>query len=50
MAAIVNVQLAEVEKTLADRKISLDVSTESLKWLGDAGYSPYVSFALLFVA
>jgi ATP-dependent Clp protease ATP-binding subunit ClpB len=40
MGQIVEIQLARLEKLLADRKIELDVDAAAVKWLGDKGYDP----------
>jgi len=40
MTAIVTVQLAHLQKLLADHKITLELSPAALIWLGDAGYDP----------
>ncbi|MDD3029192.1 MAG: ATP-dependent chaperone ClpB [Alphaproteobacteria bacterium] len=40
MAAIVEVQLARLQKLLQDRKITLDVGKAALSWLAEAGYDP----------
>lgn len=38
MAGIVKIQLRNLERRLADRRITLDVSDAAIKWLGDNGY------------
>ena len=40
MAPIVEIQVARVQKLLADRKITLDLSDAALRWLGRVGYDP----------
>ncbi|TCD06230.1 ATP-dependent chaperone ClpB [Erythrobacteraceae bacterium CFH 75059] len=40
MAPIVDLQVARVQKLLADRKITLDLSEAARKWLGRVGYDP----------
>ena len=40
MAPIVDLQLARVEKLLADRKIALDLTDAARRWLGRVGYDP----------
>jgi len=40
MDAIVRIQLADLEKRLADRKITLDLDEAALTWLADEGYDP----------
>ena len=40
MAPIVKIQVARVQKLLADRKITLDLTDGALKWLGRVGYDP----------
>ena len=40
MAAIVRIQLARLEKLLADRRISLSLSDEAVEWLANKGYDP----------
>jgi ATP-dependent Clp protease ATP-binding subunit ClpB len=40
MGRIVEIQLARLEKLLADRKIELDVDQAAIQWLGDKGYDP----------
>ncbi|MGM0562238.1 MAG: ATP-dependent chaperone ClpB [Pseudomonadota bacterium] len=40
MTGIVDIQLAHLEKLLAERKITLDVDEETRKWLANAGYDP----------
>jgi ATP-dependent Clp protease ATP-binding subunit ClpB len=40
MAPIVKIQLARVQKLLADRKITLDLTDGALRWLGRVGYDP----------
>lgn len=38
MAGIVKIQLRNLERRLADRRITSDVSDAAIKWLGDNGY------------
>ncbi|SHM13209.1 ATP-dependent Clp protease ATP-binding subunit ClpB [Paracoccus solventivorans] len=40
MDAIVRIQLADLEKRLADRKITLDLDEAAQTWLADEGYDP----------
>ncbi len=40
MAAIVDIQLRHLDKLLADRKITLDLSPAARAWLADKGYDP----------
>ena len=40
MAGIVKIQLHNLEKRLAESRISLNVSDKAIKWLGDNGYDP----------
>jgi ATP-dependent Clp protease ATP-binding subunit ClpB len=40
MGGIVDIQLGELQKLLADRKIELDVDDSARHWLADAGYDP----------
>ena len=40
MVGIVDIQLAQLEKLLEDRKVSLDIDPEAKKWLANAGYDP----------
>jgi len=40
MAPIVKIQLERVQKLLADRKITLDLTEAALRWLGRVGYDP----------
>lgn len=40
MSGIVKIQLRNLEKRLAERHMSLDVSDKAIKWLGDHGYDP----------
>ncbi|QDZ01508.1 ATP-dependent chaperone ClpB [Nitratireductor mangrovi] len=40
MGAIVSIQLARLEKLLADRKITLDLDDNAIQWLADKGYDP----------
>ena len=40
MGGIVDIQVARVQKLLADRKISLDLSDGARAWLGRVGYDP----------
>ena len=40
MSGIVDIQVARVQKLLADRKVSLDLSDAARAWLGRVGYDP----------
>jgi len=40
MAPIVKIQVKRVQKLLADRKITLDLTDAALRWLGRVGYDP----------
>ncbi len=40
MAGIVKIQLRNLEKRLAERRMTLIVSDKAIKWLGDHGYDP----------
>ena len=40
MTGIVRIQLQRLEKLLADRRITLDLSDEAVEWLADKGYDP----------
>ncbi len=40
MADIVRIQLRGLEKRLAERRITLDISDKAIKWLGEHGYDP----------
>jgi len=40
MAPIVDIQVARVQKLLADRKITLDLTDAARRWLGRVGYDP----------
>jgi ATP-dependent Clp protease ATP-binding subunit ClpB len=40
MDSIVRIQLARVEKLLADRRMTLSVAPDALHWLGERGYDP----------
>jgi ATP-dependent Clp protease ATP-binding subunit ClpB len=40
MVGIVDIQLAQLEKLLADRKVALEIDAEAKKWLANAGYDP----------
>ncbi len=40
MGQIVQIQLARLEKLLADRKITLDLDEEAIEWLAERGYDP----------
>ena len=40
MAGIVRIQLKNLEKRLAERRMSLSVTDKAIKWLGDHGYDP----------
>src|SRR5580693_8579786 len=40
MVGIVDIQLAQLEKLLADRKVTLEIDADAKKWLANAGYDP----------
>ena len=40
MDSIVTIQLARVEKLLADRRMTLSLDPAALHWLGERGYDP----------
>src|SRR5947199_7878099 len=40
MVGIVDIQLAQLERLLEDRKVALDIDAEAKKWLANAGYDP----------
>jgi ATP-dependent Clp protease ATP-binding subunit ClpB len=40
MAPIVQIQVGRVQKLLAERKITLDLTDAALRWLGRVGYDP----------
>jgi ATP-dependent Clp protease ATP-binding subunit ClpB len=40
MAPIVEIQVGRVQKLLAERKISIDLTDAALRWLGRVGYDP----------
>ena len=40
MAPIVDIQVARVQKLLADRKVTLDLTDAAREWLGRVGYDP----------
>ena len=40
MDAIVDIQIARLQKLLADRKITLELDDAARTWLGDSGYDP----------
>jgi ATP-dependent Clp protease ATP-binding subunit ClpB len=40
MAGIVDIQVARVQKLLADRKVTLDLTDAARAWLGRVGYDP----------
>ena len=40
MAAIVDIQLARLERLLEDRKVAFDVSEDARTWLAEEGYDP----------
>ena len=40
MKGIVEIQLARLQKLLADRKITLELDDAAKRWLADAGYDP----------
>src|SRR4051794_36053858 len=40
MVGIVDIQLAQLQKLLEDRKVVLEIDPEAKKWLANAGYDP----------
>ncbi|HTZ37196.1 MAG TPA: ATP-dependent chaperone ClpB [Stellaceae bacterium] len=40
MTGIVEIQLARLQRLLADRKITLEIDAKAKEWLGKAGYDP----------
>ena len=40
MRGIVDIQLLQIRKLLADRKIELDLDDSALNWLAEKGYDP----------
>jgi ATP-dependent Clp protease ATP-binding subunit ClpB len=40
MGAIVDIQLARLEKLLEDRKVTIELSAEARNWLSEKGYDP----------
>jgi len=40
MTHIVKIQIAQLAKRLAERKITLEVDNKALEWLAEAGYDP----------
>src|ERR1700720_3763961 len=40
MVGIVDIQLAQLERLLEDRKVTLEIDAEAKKWLANAGYDP----------
>jgi ATP-dependent Clp protease ATP-binding subunit ClpB len=40
MTGIVEIQLRQLQKLLAERKITLQVDEEAMRWLAEAGYDP----------
>lgn len=40
MAPIVDIQIGRVQKLLADRKITLELTDAAKRWLGRVGYDP----------
>jgi len=40
MAAIVEIQLTQLQKLLSDRKITLKLDESAKRWLADQGYDP----------
>ena len=40
LVQIVDIQLAQLQKRLAQRRLTLEVSLEAKKWLGDRGFDP----------
>ena len=40
MGSIVRIQLARLEKLMADRRLTLSIDDGALAWLADKGYDP----------
>ena len=40
LTSIVDIQLRDLQKRLANRRLTLDVSEDAKKWLGERGYDP----------
>lgn len=40
LTSIVDIQLQDLQKRLANRRLTLDVSEDAKKWLGERGYDP----------
>jgi ATP-dependent Clp protease ATP-binding subunit ClpB len=40
MVGIVDIQLAQLQKLLEDRKVTLEIDPEAKKWLAETGYDP----------
>jgi ATP-dependent Clp protease ATP-binding subunit ClpB len=40
MVGIVDIQLAQLQKLLSERKITLEIDAEAKKWLAETGYDP----------
>jgi ATP-dependent Clp protease ATP-binding subunit ClpB len=40
MVGIVDIQLAQLQKLLSERKITLEIDPEAKKWLAETGYDP----------
>lgn len=40
VAEIVKVQVAQVEKRLAEKRIRLDIDAKAIDWLGEKGFDP----------
>ena len=40
MSGIVRIQLARLEKLMADRRLTLSLDDSALAWLADRGYDP----------
>lgn len=40
LVRIVDIQLAQLQKRLAQRRLTLEVSLDAKKWLGDRGFDP----------
>jgi ATP-dependent Clp protease ATP-binding subunit ClpB len=40
MTGIVDIQLARLQKLLAERKVTIDVDQKAKTWLGNTGYDP----------
>jgi ATP-dependent Clp protease ATP-binding subunit ClpB len=40
MAPIVDIQVSRIDKLLADRKVTLDLTSGARTWLGRVGYDP----------